>query len=86
MADANDRGDQWNDLLSCLKTSFCDSLKNIERLNQSRIGLCYLKFNKKLSSGDLIVPAFVRTCFVDQLNGEDNVSARVPFYFLLPEK
>ena len=77
MADANDRGDQCIYLLSYLKTSICDCLKNVEGLNHGRIGLCDLKFNKKLSSGDLIIPAFVRTCFRDHLNGEDNVSVPV---------
>lgn len=70
MADTN-HDFKISDLLSHLKRLICDSLKTVEGIDQTKIRLCSLKFNKKLSSGDLIVPAFVRTCFGDRSNKEE---------------
>ena len=76
-----------SDLLPHLKLLICDSLKNVEGLDQSRIGLCSLKFNKKLSIGDLIIPAFIRTCFGDLSGSEEDVSLSLSVLFhLTPEK
>ena len=75
MADIDGCGqdfEQCSDILPCLKRSIFDSLKSVEEIVQSRIGLCSLKFNKKLLSGDLIVPAFVRTCFAGDHVAMDN--------------
>ena len=73
-------------LLSHLKLLICDSLKTVEGLDHSRIDLCSLKFNKKLSSGDLIIPAFIRTCLGDRVCSEEDVSLSLSIlYHLTPE-
>lgn len=75
-----------SDLLSHLKLLICDSLKTVEGLDHSRIGLLSLKFNKKLSSGDLIVPAFVRTCFGGLTCSKEDVSLSLSIvYHLTPD-
>ena len=71
MADVSEVGMEWGDLLLYLKRAICDSLKTVEGLDQRRIGLCCLQFNNRLfSSGDVVVPTFVRTCVGDQLNSK----------------
>ena len=75
-----------SDLLPHLKLLICDSLKNVEGLDHSSIDLCSLKFNKKLSSGDLIIPAFIRTCFGDPSCSEEDVSLGLSvLYHVTPE-
>ena len=57
------------DLLCYLKRSMTESLKAIEGLREKRITL---KWNKKLSIADIVIPAFTRTCFSDRSSiGED---------------
>ena len=75
MADIGGCGQDFehcSDILPCLKRSIFDSLKSVEEIVRSRIGLCSLKFNKKRLSGDLIVPAIVRTCFAGDHVAMDN--------------
>jgi len=87
MADVSEVGMEWGDLLLSLKRAICDSLKTVEGLDERRIDSCCLKVNKKLKSGDLIVPAFVRTCVGDQLNSKDinnvGLSVVLSFTYLL---
>ncbi|XP_074609834.1 DALR anticodon-binding domain-containing protein 3-like isoform X1 [Acropora palmata] len=57
------------DLLWSLKRSITESFKAIEGIREKRITL---KWNKKLSIADIVIPAFTRICFTDPSSiGED---------------
>ena len=56
------------DLFPYLKRLFCEALRTVNSLNRSKLDSCSLKFNKRLVNGDLIIPAFVRTCLGDVMN------------------
>ena len=47
---------------------FCEALRTAIGLDQSKLNSCSLKFNKRRVNGDLIIPAFVRTCLGDVMN------------------
>ena len=65
MADVGEGFEQLSDLLPCLKRLVCEALRTIDGLDQSKMDSCSLKLNKKLVNGDLMIPAFVRTCLGD---------------------
>ena len=61
------------DLFPYIKRLVCEALRTVDCLDQRKVDSCCLKFNKKLANGDLIIPAFVRTCLGDVMN-DDKVS------------
>ena len=73
MADMSGRTFHIGDLFSYIKRLFCEALRTVDCLDQRKVDSCSLKFNKKLVNGDLIIPAFVRTCLGDVMN-DDKVS------------
>lgn len=57
------------DLLWFLNRAITESFKAIEGIREKRITL---KWNKKLSIADIVIPAFTRICFTDPSSiGED---------------
>ena len=56
---------ECSDLLPCLKRLVCQALSTVDGLDRRKLDSCFLKLNKKLESGDLIIPAFVRTSLAD---------------------
>ena len=58
------------DLLWSLKRSITESFKAIEGIREKRITL---KWNKKLSIADIVIPAFTRICFTDPSSIGENV-------------
>ncbi len=82
MADVGDKNVFDNsDLLPYLKRLLCEALRTVNGLDQSRIDSCYLKLNKKLEHGELIIPAFVRNCLGDV--NRDKVSLHLKVYQLM---
>ncbi|KAL9959243.1 hypothetical protein ACROYT_G032550 [Oculina patagonica] len=66
MADVGDKNVfDSSDLLPYLKRLFCEALRTVNGLDQSRMDSFSLKLNKKLAHGELIIPAFVRNCLGD---------------------
>ncbi|XP_022801193.1 DALR anticodon-binding domain-containing protein 3-like isoform X1 [Stylophora pistillata] len=51
---------EFSDLLPYMKRLVCEALSTVDSLNQTNFDSCFLKLNKKLENGDLIIPAFVR--------------------------
>jgi len=68
MADVSVRTVYDGDLFPYLKRLFCEALRTVSWLDQRKLDSFSLKFNKKLLNGDLIIPAFVRTCLGDVMN------------------
>ena len=58
------------DLLWSLKRSITESFKAIEGIREKGITL---KWNKKLSIADIVIPAFTRICFTDPSSIGENV-------------
>ena len=58
------------DLLWSLKRSITESFRTIEGIREKRITL---KWNKKLSIADIVIPAFTRICFTDPSSIGENV-------------
>jgi len=79
MADVSEKAVHDGDLFPYLKRLFCETLSTVNCLDQSKLDSCSLKINKKLVNGDLIIPAFVRTCLGDVIN-DDKVSLLVKVY------
>ena len=69
MADIGDKNAFDSDLLPYIKRLICEALRTVNGLDPSRMDSCFLKFNKKLENGDLIIAAFVRNCLGD-VNGD----------------
>ena len=70
MADTRGRTFHIGDLFPDIKRLFCEVLRTFDCLDQRKVDSCSLKFNKKLVNGDLIFPAFVRTCLGDVMNDD----------------
>ena len=68
MADVSGQTFHDVDLFPYLKRMFCEALRTAIGLDQSKVNSCSLKFNKRRVNGDLIIPAFVRTCLGDVMN------------------
>ena len=83
MADVSERNFHDGDLFPYLKRLFCEALGTVSWLDQRKLDSFSLKFNKKLLNGDLIIPAFVRTCLGDVVNDNKvHVSLLVKVYQL----
>ena len=62
MADVSGGTVYDGDLFPHLKHLFCEALRAVSWLDQRKLDSFSLKLNKKPVNGDLIIPAFVRTC------------------------
>ena len=78
MADVSGRAVYDGELLPHLKRLLWEALRTVSGLDQRKLDLFPLKFNKKLLNGDLIIPAFVRTCLGDVYMNDNKVKGLTP--------
>ena len=64
--------EEVDDPLCFLRNKVFESWKEIAHLDQRNIETCCMKLNRKLSHGDLILPAFLRTRSVPSVNNSKN--------------